>query len=386
MTATLLLLLKAAVGLIILAIGMDSTVKDATHLLHRPGLLVRSVLAMYVGVPLAAFALVKLLTLSPGVEIGLLVLAVSAGAPLLPRKLLRIGDGAYIFSLVLVSSVLAIVIVPAWLALLGPYFGSPLELAPTQVALILAKSFLLPLGAGMLLRWWLPAFAARLVVASDRRRRRGAHGLRAGAAGLALGCVAGRQLGRRAGPDGLVAIALAIGHALGGPAHDDRTALAVACASRHIGIAVLVAASLPGPRTAVIIAVYIVASALVSIPYLRWRRAVAPSAVFQHPAQPTLQEFNNDPFQTVAACGLVFSLIASSAFAGVVNPDCTPEKAAKSAAAKSTVGVGGRCDPKEAAKDSGKKAAGVEEKGPLEKKTSKNDTPAEKAKDAVKKP
>ena len=42
-----------------------------------------------------------------------------------------------------------------------------------------------------------------------------------------------------------------------------------------IGIAVLVAASLPGPRTAVIIAVYIVASAIVCIPYLRWRRGIA---------------------------------------------------------------------------------------------------------------
>ena len=86
-----------------------------------------------------------------------------------------------------------------------------------------------------------------------------------------------------------------------------------------------------------------------------------------------------------AACGLSLNLLASAAFAGPIDPDCTPEKAAKSAAAKSTVGVGGRCDAKEAAKDSGKKAAGVEEKGPIEKKTSKNDTPAEKAMDAVKK-
>jgi bile acid:Na+ symporter, BASS family len=275
MTATLLLLLKAAVGLIILAIGMDSTVKDATHLLHRPGLLLRSILAMYVGVPLAAFALVKLLTLSPGVEIGLLVLAVSAGAPLLPRKLLRIGDGAYIFSLVLVSSVLAIVVVPAWLALLGPYFGSPLELAPTQVALILARSFLLPLGAGMLLRWWHPAFAARLA-----SRLIGAAGGVLTVCALALLVLHWDVLlvaswGGVLALMALVAMALAIGHALGGPAHDDRTALAVACASRHIGVAVLVATSLPGPRTAVIIAVYIVASALVSIPYLRWRRAGA---------------------------------------------------------------------------------------------------------------
>jgi hypothetical protein len=86
----------------------------------------------------------------------------------------------------------------------------------------------------------------------------------------------------------------------------------------------------------------------------------------------------------VAASGLALALINSAAFAGIADPDCTPEKAAKSAAAKSTVGVGGRCDTKEAAKDSGKKAVGVEDKGPLEKKN-RNDTPAEKAKDAAKK-
>jgi hypothetical protein len=87
--------------------------------------------------------------------------------------------------------------------------------------------------------------------------------------------------------------------------------------------------------------------------------------------------------QLMAGAGLTFTLLSTTAFAGPIDPDCTAEKAAKSAAAKSTVGVGGRCDPKEAAKDSGKKAAGVEEKGPIEKKKSKNDTPAEKAKDAV---
>ncbi len=81
--------------------------------------------------------------------------------------------------------------------------------------------------------------------------------------------------------------------------------------------------------------------------------------------------------------GLTFALVASTAYAGVVDPDCTAEKAAKSAATKATVGVGGRCSAGEAAKDSGKKAAGVEEKGPIEKRTNKNDTPAEKAKSAV---
>jgi hypothetical protein len=85
---------------------------------------------------------------------------------------------------------------------------------------------------------------------------------------------------------------------------------------------------------------------------------------------------------TLLAC--VAILQTGVALAGVVNPDCTAEKAAKSAATKATVGVGGRCSPAEAAKDTGKKAVGVEDKGPIEKRTNKNDTPAEKARDAVK--
>jgi hypothetical protein len=50
--------------------------------------------------------------------------------------------------------------------------------------------------------------------------------------------------------------------------------------------------------------------------------------------------------------------------AGILNPDCTAEKAAKSAAAKATVGIGGRCSPAEAAKDTAKKATGIEGKVP----------------------
>lgn len=47
----------------------------------------------------------------------------------------------------------------------------------------------------------------------------------------------------------------------------------------------------------------------------------------------------------------VFAFISSAASAGVLDPDCNAEKAAKSAAAKATIGVGGRCTPAEAAKD-----------------------------------
>jgi hypothetical protein len=80
----------------------------------------------------------------------------------------------------------------------------------------------------------------------------------------------------------------------------------------------------------------------------------------------------------LTALSLALATCSQLAFAGPLDPECTPEKAAKSAATKATVGVGGRCDAKEAASDTAKRTAGVDDKGPVEKR--KDDTPTEKAK------
>lgn len=193
--------------------------------------------------PLAALVLVKVVTLAPAAEIGLVVVAVSAGAPLLPRKLMKIGDGAYIFSLVVTSSLLAILLVPAWLAVLGTQLVYPVSLRPDRAALVLAKSFLLPLALGMVFRRLFPANAERL-----GSRLMAVAGLVLTVCALMLLILHWDILLAARWPGiltlaCLVAISLAIGHLLGGPAEDDRTALAIACATRHIGIAVLVAAS-----------------------------------------------------------------------------------------------------------------------------------------------
>ena len=71
-----------------------------------------------------------------------------------------------------------------------------------------------------------------------------------------------------------------------------------------------------------------------------------------------------------SACTLMtFAVIGwgQLALAGPLDPDCTAEKAAKSATAKATVGVGGRCSPAEAAKDSAKDVVGIDDKGSIEK-------------------
>ena len=79
--------------------------------------------------------------------------------------------------------------------------------------------------------------------------------------------------------------------------------------------------------------------------------------------------------------GVLLAATAAVASAGPLDPDCTAEKAAKSAAAKATVGVGGRCDPKEAVSDTAKDVANIDDKGPIEERRSDNDKDKNKSKD-----
>jgi bile acid:Na+ symporter, BASS family len=276
LTAYLLIALKGSVALLIFAVGLDSRLRDLDYLKHRPGVMLRSLLAMYVVVPLLALAAVKLLQLPPGLELALVVLAISAGAPMLPRKLLRLGNEEYVISLVVVSSLLAIVTVPLWLS---PHFARLGTLDPATVAGVLGKSFLLPMLLGVAARWILPDASARL---SDVLLK--VVGIVFSACALALLATHWQVVGAILGPPilalgGFTLAALGVGHLLGGPDPNDRTALAVTCATRHVGVAMVIAAATPNPRTAVLIVAYTLASALVIVPYMKWRGRVTPTGL-----------------------------------------------------------------------------------------------------------
>jgi len=87
----------------------------------------------------------------------------------------------------------------------------------------------------------------------------------------------------------------------------------------------------------------------------------------------------------LTALTLALALFTHVAFAGPLDPECTPEKAAKSTATKATVGVGGRCDAKEAATDSAKRTAGVDDKKRSDKDKDDDKPAADAAKSAAKK-
>jgi len=72
-----------------------------------------------------------------------LFLSISAGAPLLPRKLIKLGgDPAFAFSIVIATSLAAIVTVPASLALLQPLLPADTEVDVMRLATTILKTFL----------------------------------------------------------------------------------------------------------------------------------------------------------------------------------------------------------------------------------------------------
>jgi len=268
----LLILLKASIAVLIFAIGMTATTEDIVYLWRRPAQLLKSIIAMYIVMPAVAVLMARTFDLPPRTELALVVLAICAGAPLLPKKLIKFGgDPSFVFSLIVTTSLLAIVTVPASLYLLAEVITfDTTAVTPLQVAGLIIKTFLVPLGVGMLFRLAAPALSERV----------GDPLLKIASAVMALCALAALAIGFHlvfeVGLPSLIAFAvftlsaIVIGHLLGGPNPSDRISLAIACASRHIGLALLIAANARGQHALALVVAYLLASAVVSIPYVRW--------------------------------------------------------------------------------------------------------------------
>jgi len=269
------LALEISIGLIVLAIGLRATPGDLTYVLRKPSLLLRSVLAMNVLMPLVAAGIAAAFHLRPAVEAALILLAVSPVPPILPGKEQKAGGNvSYAVGLLAVSAVLAIGSAPASIVLIGKLFGYSLDVPVARVVKVVASSVLVPLILGAIVRRLVPG-AARV-----------AKGLsRIGSVVLLLGIVpvlvtTVPKMFALLGGFTLVAgaafalVSLLVGHLLGGPAEDDRTVLALSTASRHPGVALAMGAAIandPKSLSAAVLFTFLV-SVIVTGPYVKWRK------------------------------------------------------------------------------------------------------------------
>ena len=276
LTTLIILALKTSIFLTVFGLSLQATMDAAFYLFRRPAELVRSLLSMYVVMPLFATALVAVFDLHPAVEIALITLAVSPVPPLLPKKGRKAGGpGDYVIGLLVAAALFAIVFVPLAVDLLGRVFGRPAQISVATIAQLVFTTVFLPLAAGIAVRHFAPAFADRIAKPISL-----VAAVLLPASALPVVFTAWPAITSLIGNGTIIAIAafvivgLATGHVLGGPAPEKRTVLAFSTASRHPGIALAIAsANFPGQKLVLAaVLLYLIVNAVVSIPYMKWRK------------------------------------------------------------------------------------------------------------------
>lgn len=268
------LAIQLSMALIVFAVALHSPGRNVVHLLREPGLLLRSLLAMNVLMPLVAVAIALAFDLNPAVELAMVAMALAPVPPIVPGKEIKAGGSqSYVLRLLAAAALVSIVFVPAMTALLGHAFGRPVHVGVGTVTKIVVTSVLLPLLLGYGLRRVAPAFAQRI-----------AGPLSITATVLLLVAVvpvlikvwpALVALADHASLIAIVAfvlIGLAIGHALGGPDPDNRTVLALSTATRHPAVAIAVLHDDPTGQSAMAaVLLVLLVGAVASVPYVKWR-------------------------------------------------------------------------------------------------------------------
>jgi bile acid:Na+ symporter, BASS family len=274
--ALLILVLKLSILLTVFCIGLRATGDDALYLLRRPRVLLRSMVAMFIAMPLFAVFITTKFEYHRAVEIALVALAISPVPPLLPRRVTKSGGKAsYGLGLMVTAAVLSVVFVPLALKIIGLLFHKPFVMGPGAVVRLIATSVLVPLGAGMLFRKFAPHIASRIarpvgMVAAVLL------GVGVLAAVVHVFPIAWSLIG-----NGtlfvfvlFIAFGLAVGHLLGGPGPDERVTLALGTACRHPALALAIGTANAPQETREVgaILLYLILNILVAIPYVSWQR------------------------------------------------------------------------------------------------------------------
>jgi BASS family bile acid:Na+ symporter len=252
---------------LMLQIGLQVDRPNLIAALRNGGLLGRAFLANFVLVPIAAVVLVRLLRVDDTIAVGILLMAIAPGVPLLPFSAGRSRGGSLGFALCLafLMPALSIVTVPLTAALvLPPGTQAYVPVGSTILRLVFVQ--LLPLVIGMAIAERAPAIAMKL-----NRPLLLVFGLSAAALLGVLAPAIGQAVASVYGTRGLltalllVILSIAIGWLLGGPEVSYRRTLSIATALRNVGVAAVIATTeFPGTAVAATVLCYFIIQIVVS--------------------------------------------------------------------------------------------------------------------------
>ncbi|HWR80357.1 MAG TPA: bile acid:sodium symporter family protein [Pseudomonas sp.] len=161
----LTIFLPAALGVIMLGLGLSLTLADFLRVARYPRPVLVGLLCQVLILPLVCFLMVKTVGLAPALAVGFMLLAASPGgtsANLFSH--LAHGDVALNISLTAISSVVAILTMPLIVNLSLAYFMESDQAVPLQFAKVLQVFVIVlgPVAIGMLIRRYQPSFAASM--------------------------------------------------------------------------------------------------------------------------------------------------------------------------------------------------------------------------------
>jgi BASS family bile acid:Na+ symporter len=274
-------LAAAAIFAVMLSLGLLLGRAQIAAAIERRVALAAILFAVVVPTPALAVLFVKLLGLRGPVAAGIVLMAISPGAPVALRRAIDLGDRAHVAPALHLAIVLfAVVTVPASVAVMDTIFGASFSVTPLAVGRQVLFAQLLPLAVGAVFRALRPAAAARL-----EPRLAGLSNL------LLIALVAAClyifwpllvELGWMplVGGAFLTACALAVGGAFAGRDAAARPQAAIASAMRNPGLAIFIASANRAPA-AVAAAVfgYALGAAVVVTAYVAWQERVRGSTV-----------------------------------------------------------------------------------------------------------
>ncbi len=161
----LTIFLPAALGVIMLGLGLSLTLADFARVAKYPRPVLIGLFCQVLILPLVCFLMVKVVGLEAALAVGFMLLAASPGgtsANLFSH--LAHGDVALNISLTAVSSVVAVLTMPLIVNLSLAYFMESDKAIPLQFAKVLQVFVIVlgPVAIGMLIRRFKPSFAASM--------------------------------------------------------------------------------------------------------------------------------------------------------------------------------------------------------------------------------
>jgi predicted Na+-dependent transporter len=230
--------------------------------------------AVIVPLPALAVIVVKLFGLRGAVAAGIILMAISPGAPIALRRAIEAGGGPqFAPTLHLAIVMFAVVTVPLSVMVMAWIFSVRFAISPLDVARQVFFAQLLPLGIGAALRAWRPVMALRL----EPRLAALSSLMLLALVGLCLVVLGPRIAVIGWAPIiagiGLTLCALFAGTLLAGHDATVRPAAAVAAAMRNPGLALLIATrnAAPPDVTASVFG-YALGLAGVIFAFLAWRK------------------------------------------------------------------------------------------------------------------